>query len=148
MVLTAMTPGFNIRVYGIWLHEGQLLLSEEQIGNRLVVKFPGGGLIWGEGLADCLIREWEEELGLAITVREHFYTTDFFQASAFDHSQVISIYYFVEVKDLPEKITNRIVGERIFQLPLEAVSANVFSLPIDQKVGALLQQWSISSRQT
>ena len=58
-------------------------------------KLPGGGLDWGEGIIDCLKREWKEELGLDIEVLEHFYTTDFFQMSAFNpEHQIISIYYF------------------------------------------------------
>ncbi|MEO6915778.1 MAG: NUDIX domain-containing protein, partial [Chitinophagaceae bacterium] len=57
--------------------------------------FPGGGLEFGEGTRDCLKREFMEEMGLDVEVKEHIYTTDFFQLSAFnaDH-QIISIYYF------------------------------------------------------
>src|SRR5581483_3511227 len=93
--LYTMDKRFNIRVYGIWIQENKILVNEELIRGNKIVKFPGGGLHWGEGIKDCLIREWNEELSLNIEVLGHFYTTDFFQPSAFDDSQVISIYYLV-----------------------------------------------------
>src|SRR5690606_5966409 len=62
-----------------------------------ITKFCGGGLEFGEGLIDCLKREFMEEMNLPIAVTGHFYTTDFFQRSAFDNlSQIISVYYSIE----------------------------------------------------
>jgi ADP-ribose pyrophosphatase YjhB (NUDIX family) len=134
-----MEKRFNIRVYGIWIHHDKVLVNKELIRGHEVIKFPGGGLDWGEGTADCLIREWKEELGLNITVLDHFYTTDFFQASAYDNSQVISIYYKVSAP-LPDTIVNHVRGELTYWMPCRDVSAETFTLPIDKKVGALLQQ--------
>lgn len=130
---------FNIRVYGIWLHEGKLLVNEEQIRGRQVIKFPGGGLDWGEGAIDCLKREWKEELNIDIEVKDHFYTTDFFQASAFDDSQVISIYYRVSA-ELPKILVNHVPNERTYWLDAKEVSEDTFTLPIDKIVGRMLQQ--------
>jgi 8-oxo-dGTP diphosphatase len=87
-----MEKRFNIRVYGICIQGGKVLINEELIRGQKVIKFPGGGLDWGEGTIACLKREWREELAIDINVTGHFYTTDFFQDSAFDNSQVISIY--------------------------------------------------------
>jgi ADP-ribose pyrophosphatase YjhB (NUDIX family) len=98
---------FNIRVYGLWIQDGMLLINEELVMGRKIIKLPGGGLQWGEGTEDCLKREWVEELGIDIEVGAHFYTTHFFQASAFDNSQVISIYYLVSANK-PETITNHV----------------------------------------
>ncbi len=131
---------FNIRVYGIWLHEGKMLLNEELIHHRHIVKFPGGGLDYGEGTIDCLKREWKEELDLEIEVLDHFYTTDFFQPSAFDNTQVISIYYWVHVTTFPVILKNNISTERTFWMPLAEICASVFHLPIDRQVGSMLQK--------
>jgi 8-oxo-dGTP diphosphatase len=131
---------FNVRVYGIWIHEGRVLVNEELIRNRLITKFPGGGLDWGEGTIDCLTREWKEELGIDIEVLDHFYTTDFFQHSAFDDSQVISIYYRVSAETVPATFTNLVANERTFWMPLADLGADTFQLPIDKKVGDMLQQ--------
>lgn len=141
---------FNIRVYGIWINDNQeILVSDERIGDFKFTKFPGGGLEFGEGIKDCLIREWKEELNIDIEVGNHIYTTDFFQLSAFDQtSQIISIYYNVRPMDAKPLIDLR---ERVFdfhgngheeitfrQLPLQQFSAMDVSLPIDKIVATLI----------
>jgi len=89
---------FNIRVYGILINEQhQLLVSDEYIRGNYYTKFPGGGLEFGEGTRDCLVREFKEEMDLNVSVGDHIYTTDFFQLSAFNPShQILSIYYFAQ----------------------------------------------------
>ena len=141
---------FNIRVYGIWINDKQeILVSDERIGDFKFTKFPGGGLEFGEGIKDCLIREWKEELNIDIEVGNHIYTTDFFQLSAFDQtSQIISIYYNVRPIDAKPLIDLR---ERVFdfhgngheeitfrQIPLQQFSAMDVSLPIDKIVATLI----------
>ncbi|MCS6917491.1 MAG: NUDIX hydrolase [Chitinophagales bacterium] len=88
----------TVRVYGICLdNENRILLSDERLGQLNVTKFPGGGLIPGEGILDCLHREWKEETGAGIASARHFYTTDFFIRSAFDpKAQVICAYYLLD----------------------------------------------------
>jgi 8-oxo-dGTP diphosphatase len=87
---------FNVRVYGLLISaDNQLLISDEQSGGMSFSKFPGGGLEYGEGLIDALKREFMEECELEVDVLSHFYTTDFFEKSSFNDSQIISIYYLV-----------------------------------------------------
>ncbi len=141
---------FNIRVYGIWITDKQeILVSDERIGDFRFTKFPGGGLEFGEGIRNCLIREWKEELNLHIEVLEHIYTTDFFQISAFDQtSQIISVYYMVRPLEAEPIIDLR---DRVFDftetgheeisfrlLPLPQFSANDVSLPIDKIVASMI----------
>ncbi len=88
---------FNVRVYGLLIDpERGLLVSDEKAEGRRFIKFPGGGLELGEGLKDALEREYMEECEAQIEVLAHFYTTDFYEKSSFNESQVISIYYFVK----------------------------------------------------
>ncbi|HTN44727.1 MAG TPA: NUDIX domain-containing protein [Flavipsychrobacter sp.] len=129
---------FNVRVYGILLHNGHLLVNEEIIQGRKIVKFPGGGMELGEGTVDCLKREWKEELNLEILRAEHFYTTDFFQQSAFDNSQVLSVYYTILLAEIPEAIVNTEPNERTYWLPLTSLTEDHFTLPIDKVVAKLL----------
>lgn len=94
---------FNVRVYGLLINEqNQILLSDEEEYGYRFIKFPGGGLEYGEGLIDALKREFVEECHVEIEVLDHFYTTDFFMQSAFNDSQVISVYYFVKPKSALE----------------------------------------------
>ena len=88
---------FNVRVYGLLINaDSEVLISDEKEYGMLFTKFPGGGLEAGEGLIDGLKREFMEECGADVEVTGHFYTTDFYVKSAFDNSQVISVYYLVE----------------------------------------------------
>lgn len=70
----------NIRVYGICLNsESEILALEEKYIGEDLTKLPGGGLEYGEGLLDCLQREFREELNLTVKSAQHFYTQeDFF----------------------------------------------------------------------
>jgi mutator protein MutT len=96
-----MDKRFNIRVYGLLINEkNEVLISTENRFGKMFTKFPGGGLEWGEGILDCLKREFLEELGININSAEHFYTTDFFQESAFRKGdQLVSIYYKITSKE-------------------------------------------------
>ena len=129
-----MKKNFNIRVYGIVIQNDEILLSNEQYGKHRFVKFVGGGLKQGESTIDCLKREFKEELDQDIEIIEHFYTTDFFQASMFDpNQQVISIYYKVNIKtSLNGDFTH------VFWKSLQELTEDSVSLPIDKYVVKLL----------
>lgn len=89
---------FNVRVYGLLVNErNEILISDEQSGGRIFSKFPGGGLELGEGLIDALKREFMEECNTEVEVLEHLYTTDFYEQSSFNDSQILSIYYLISV---------------------------------------------------
>lgn len=141
---------YNIRVYALVVWNDQLLVTDEFRMDMRMTKFPGGGHEWGEGLADTVRRECEEELFQTPVEIEHFYTTDFFIASAFrEEDQLISIYYKVRLP-FPEKIPamndafafpEEIDGAQIFRwIPMSEVSPEQFTFPIDQKVAELLMQ--------
>lgn len=132
---------FNIRVYGLLIEEGKLLVCDEIVrGGRRVTKFPGGGLELGEGPIECLEREFLEETGFKVKVAEHFYTTDFFQQSAFNpDDQIISIYYrvhrtsdFNPGHELPKNEKEVILGFR--WLELTTLNEDAVSLPVDKVV--------------
>ena len=87
---------FNLRVYGLLFHENKLLITHERRGDVVMTKFPGGGLEFKEGIKDCLIREFKEELEIEINVAGLYYVNDFLQISKYKSSdQLISFYYKV-----------------------------------------------------
>jgi 8-oxo-dGTP diphosphatase len=138
---------FNVRVYGILIHEGAVLVSDEYIKRNKITKFPGGGLEFGEGIKDCLIREFKEELDLDIEIVSHFYTTDFFVTSSFDtKSQVISIYYVVKalgelnfkVTDTAHNYEKKEGAQALRWLRINELKETDFTLIIDRKVAELL----------
>ena len=139
---------FNIRVYGLLLNEsGQVLVADEWLSDRFMVKFPGGGLEPGEGLADALLREWKEETGADISITDHFYTTDFYQRSAFhDDQQLISIYYRVALDGEPDFLVERsqqemMAGALGFRwMAVDEHLAEELTWPIDKKVAEMLDE--------
>jgi len=142
-----MAKRFNVRVYGLLIHNAALLVSDEYIKKNRVTKFPGGGLEIGEGTIECLMREFREELNLEVEVTGHFYTTDFYVASSFDtNSQVISIYYFVKprgemrfaVSESPHNY-DKVEGAQSFRwIRLPELKETDFTLIIDRKVAEML----------
>ena len=145
-----MQKRFNVRVYGILVKEGKLLVSDEFIKGKEITKLPGGGLEFGEGLTDCVIREFKEELDLVVSVKDHFYTTDFFVTSAFHvNSQDISIYYIVETNEEIKiaattkkfDFKKKVEGAQSFRwLDVSKISENDFTFVIDRKVGSLINE--------
>jgi 8-oxo-dGTP diphosphatase len=140
---------FNVRVYGILIHENKVLVSDEYIKGKHITKFPGGGLEFGEGTIDCIIREFKEELNLKIEVIKHFYTTDFFVSSAFNtNSQVISIYYLVKAsEDFNFRVSEKVFdfekkeGAQSFRwIPVNELKESNFTFVIDKKIAELLNE--------
>jgi 8-oxo-dGTP diphosphatase len=145
-----MVPKFNIRVYGISIRNGYVLLSDELFSGIKMTKFPGGGMDYGEGTIDCLKREFEEEKIGEITAVEHFYTTDFFQpALFFEATQLLSIYYRVEIstdKEFPfsEVVldTNSTDHQKLRWTSIANLQPEVLTFPIDRVVAKLLKEGS------
>jgi len=147
---------FTIRVYGILFDDNKrILVSDEFIRGDYFTKFPGGGLELGEGTRDCVQREFKEETGLDIFVGDHIYTTDYFQQSAFNpNDQIISIYYYVQAKNLNDVQ----VKTKVFDFELQQIkdpngqsevlrwvawndlNEDAVSLPIDKIVVRMLKE--------
>ena len=139
------TDQFNIRVYGLLIDEGYVLVTDEYRLGICMTKFPGGGLKFGEGTVDCLKREFREELSSEIEKFSHYYTTEFFQPTILlpTTMQLINIYFRVSINkpyrfltskkrfDFPEKID----GAQSFRwLRIDELSEDDFTFPIDKHI--------------
>ena len=147
----------SVRVYGgLRDEQGRVLVSDEKFRGDLFTKFPGGGLEFGEGTRDCLVRELKEELNLSVQADDHIYTTDFFQRSAFNEAhQILSIYYGlialeplnIDLDKKPFTFTEESIAsyaatqqmESFRLIPWEQFNAEAMSLPIDKVVATLLK---------
>ena len=128
---------FNIRVYALIIFKNNILLSRELIQNKLIYKFPGGGVELGEGFVDALQREAKEEMGQHLNHITHFYTTDFFQRSSFDSSeQLISIYFKASLsKNLNNRLKIPVKDQPVFEWKrLVDLDEENLHFPIDKKV--------------
>jgi ADP-ribose pyrophosphatase YjhB (NUDIX family) len=90
-------------VYGVCERDGRLLVIHKGKGaytGRL--DLPGGRLEEGEALADGLVREFMEETGLPVTVKDNLGTFDFFvryQEELYTHMHHIAALYTVEIDE-------------------------------------------------
>ena len=138
----------NIRVYGIIINDNnQVLLSDELRHGNAFTKFPGGGLEWGEGTKECLMRELSEELNLDLQVGELFYVNDFAQLSAFrKNDQLFSFYYRVESFEFSKVQTSNHSlplteeGERFRWVDINSLTSVSVTFPIDKMVAQKLSE--------
>ena len=132
---------FNIRVYGILIQEGKILGTDEIRSGVKMTKFPGGGLEFGEGIVECLIREFKEELNVVISVKTLFYINEAYQVSSFsEKEQLLSVYYRVsldegEIKSTETPFLFETNEPQCFRwLDLNKITQNDVTFPIDKIV--------------
>ena len=132
---------FNIRVYGILIQNQSVLVTDENRFGHTFTKFPGGGLESGEGILDCLIREFQEELNISIEKPNLFHINENFVPSAFNQNdQIISIYYLVQSTELNKiQLASKRFDfndqEQIFRMiSLTDLNSDDFRFPIDKEV--------------
>lgn len=139
---------FNVRVYALLEHNGKVLVMHEPFQGKLIYKFPGGGLEFGEGTKDCLVREFKEELNLDVEITSHFYTQDFFVLNAFDPTeQVLLIYYKATITDKALanlKILDADIEELVWIEPKQ-LKATKFTLEADKVVVDLYKKENFES---
>lgn len=138
----------TVRVYGLLQHKGQILLSKENIYGKNFTKFPGGGLELGEGVLDCLQREFMEEVNIELSRWTLFHINESFLQSTFDSTmQVLSIYYKVWSDQADKVITGdpqetsllKAHSDQIlYWSDLQLLRQEPIQLPIDQEVVQLL----------
>lgn len=140
-----MVSRFNLRTYGLVVNnQNEILLSHERRDNSEFIKFPGGGVELGEGIAEALKREFKEELDAEIQNASLFYVNDFFQESAYRKTdQIISVYYqvylpFEAIQTKKAKIPLGSKNINDFEWvnwhPLSTLNPMIMSFPIDKVV--------------
>jgi 8-oxo-dGTP diphosphatase len=84
-----------------------ILLARRAVGSKLAGKweFPGGKVEGAETLEECLSRELNEELGVRVSVGEHFYSTEFI----YEHGEFRIESFWVEILagELEHKVHDR-----------------------------------------
>lgn len=140
---------FNVRVYGLYIERGRLLVTDEIRMGLKMTKLPGGGVQFGEGLAQALKREWQEELGIDIEVGEIFYVNPFLQVSAFNpQEEVIGLYFWVKplqpldvpFREKPLDFDSDDNDQQVFRwIAIQHLQGADFTFPIDQSLVPHLQ---------
>lgn len=121
---------FNVRAYAICENNNKILVLYEYHKGQIYCKLPGGGVEFGEGILDCLHREFLEELNVKIEIVDHLYTQEHFVESIIDDGrQILLIYYIVKINNLEDM---KIATPDINRFEWSDVNENPFALPIDK----------------
>lgn len=138
---------FTIRIYALIINENKLLTINEPFWGKLINKFPGGGLEFGESIPECLARELKEELNLKISSLKHFYTQEDFIRSGFkSNEQLFTVYYNITCDNLGDLkiLENKINAVQWLDISDDNISH--FDLPVDKIVfRKLLNAYSSSN---
>ena len=129
-----MVDKINVRVYACAVKDKKVLTLFEEYAGVPLMKLPGGGLEFGEGLLDCLHREFEEELNVKVEILEHFYTQEQFLTSRFrENEQLLTIYYLVRIINEEDFLIMDPCIEKVEWVDIDTPE-NPFPLPIDKIV--------------
>ncbi len=131
----------TVRVYGFLEDaQGRVLVSAERFRGKPLVKYPGGGVEWGEGIREALVREFQEELQLEVTVGDLVFFNEFPVISAFDPEvQVFSFFYRVVAVGPMTFATQDAIevphddGERAVWVPRAELATVAFTYMIEQE---------------
>lgn len=97
-LLGAYTNQVRVRVCGLLVHEGTILLTAHRgllPADALFWSPPGGGWQFGESVQECLKREFLEETGLSITVGRFLHLHEF----GGEHLQALELFFAVTLVD-------------------------------------------------
>lgn len=142
----------TLRVYGFLINDSsQVLIAVERYQGIPMVKFPGGGVNWGEGHKDALIREFKEELDISIKVKNNIYFNDFAVESVIDSRfQVQSFFYIVESLNYLDVQTHSSIefperdGERFVWCNIEELNEKMFTFAIEKKAATAFKNYFIN----
>lgn len=114
----------KVRVTGILIHNGSLLVLEQNVDNERSWSLPGGGLEQGETIEQALVRELREETGLDVSVGDLLYICDHIKTER----HVVHLTFLIHSRS--NKIGKTIPGLE------ENEIKNVEFMPIDKLVDA------------
>ena len=96
-IFSGETYSCGVRVAGVWVRQGCILLQREADGREYAV--PGGHIHIGETLEDGLKREWMEETGLAIRCHRLLWTEECFWEWKGKMNHDLSFYYRIDLEN-------------------------------------------------
>ena len=116
----------TIRVAGLLIHQGSILMVEQGRGDDRYWLLPGGGVQFGETLADALRRELREELGMRVGVQRLVAIVESISPDPEYAKHVVHLVFEISAptEDLPEPQESKVLNAR-FLTEFQLQSADV-----------------------
>jgi len=132
----------NVRPTGILIEDGRILLIKQYVTPTRGWSLPGGKLEPGETIEQCLVREWKEETGLNIKVKELLYITDRFYDA---ERHIVHISFLLEPAGAipgelewthqdPHPSGSSTASREIKMIPIDELTSHGFSLTFQKLV--------------
>jgi ADP-ribose pyrophosphatase YjhB (NUDIX family) len=130
----------TIRVAGLLVHEGSILMVEQGRGDDRYWLLPGGGVQFGETLSDALRREFQEELALRVGVQRLIAIVESISPEPEYAKHVVHLIFEISapVDQLPEPREDKVLTAR-FLSEFQLQSADVRP-PIAEFLGACVRE--------
>ncbi len=130
----------TIRVAGLLVHEGSILMVEQGRGDERYWLLPGGGVKFGETLSDGLKREFQEELGMRVGVQRLVAIVESISPEPDYAKHVVHLVFEVSAptEDLPEPQEDKVLTAR-FLSEFQLQSADVRP-PITEFLSACVRE--------
>jgi ADP-ribose pyrophosphatase YjhB (NUDIX family) len=111
----------TIRVAGLLIHQGSILMVEQGRGDDRYWLLPGGGVRFGETLSDALRRELREELGMRVGVQRLVAIVESISPDPDYAKHVVHLVFEISAptEDLPQPQEDKVLNARFlseFQL--------------------------------
>ncbi len=127
----------NVRVYGVLRRADRVLIAEEAVMGRQVLKLPGGAVERNETPERALLREFQEEGGLAVELVRLLHVPGTLY-SHWTHGPYTPIYYQVHGEGDPMTPDHEPLVLR-FMEPAEAIDSGLMAYP---EAVAIRRAWS------
>ncbi len=130
----------RIRVAGILVKDGQILLVRHEKIGKIYWLIPGGGVDFGESAEEALKREFREEVGLDIKVGKLVLVHDSIPPNR--HRQVLNLYFLVTAEKFEIKVTPDAVLRDAKFYPLSEFSGMQVNPDIKKEIiNGISKQW-------
>jgi 8-oxo-dGTP diphosphatase len=135
----------RIRVAGILIQNGNILLVRHEKNGQSYWLLPGGGMQYGETAEEALCREFQEEVGLSIRVGKLVMVHDSIPPDR--HRQVLNLYFIVLTEQNKIQVTpDRVLKDAYFHSLSGLSQIMIRPHVIEEIMAGIDTQWQGSCR--